>query len=193
MTYPEAQRKAWTYILLGYMLLALSALIIVTAIVKGIYYRCPAAERICVAVKTNINWAYGNVFFVPWFWKWLPDASFNTWYLSLLSSAGLCALFFFLFAFFLSSSGSQLKRLLNEAQWEADKRALGESYKPGNTQVTGPINAGGDVKIEQIMNSNPEIRKWNRNFFKSPIGLIIIAVFGGVLTLYFGQLLGLSH
>ena len=38
MTYPEAQRKARTYVVLGYMLLALSSLIIVTAIAKGIYY-----------------------------------------------------------------------------------------------------------------------------------------------------------
>lgn len=193
MTYPEAQRKAWTYIVLGYMLLALSFLTVGTAFVKGIYYGCSLNERFCASIKAPVNWIYGNIFFVPWLWKWLPDAPFNMWYLSLLSSAGLCALFFFLFALFLSRSGIRLKTLLNEARWEADKRALGENYRPGNTQTTGPINAGGNVKIEQILNNNPEIRNWNKSFSKSSIGLIVIATVGGVLTLYLGQLIGLTR
>ena len=192
MTYPEAWRRAWTYIFLGGVLLIFSIAIVITAIVKGFYYGCPPSQ-VCTAVKAPIDWAYGHIFFIPWFWSWIPDAPSGEWYLSLLSSAGLCALFFLLFALFLSSNGNQLRMLLDEARWEADKRAFGESYKPGNTQTTGPINAGGGVKIEQIINNSPEVKKWNKNFFKKPPGLIIIAVLGGVLTLYFGQVLGFSH
>ena len=192
MTYTEARFQAWAYTIIGHVLFVFSVLIVLISAIKSLYYGCGSFGA-CQLVKPPIELAYGELLFIRWVWQWLPDVPPDLWFMALFSSAGLCAAFFFVFALFVGKSGFQLRKLLIEARNDAIKRSIIDSYIPGNaTQSIGSIQAGGDVSINQAINNNPAIRKWNKSFYKSPIGLIIIATVGGTLTLVIGRVLGLG-
>ena len=87
----------------------------------------------------------------------------NSWYLALLSPIGLCPVFFLLFALFMEKQ----RRDLGAALRTALARDRVERFnRKSNSQFVGPIQAVGNVSVEQTINNNPEIRDWDKAFPK---------------------------
>ncbi len=158
MTYIESQqRKARTCICLGWALGVISLSIFATALVKSAYYGCPPDLKLCALVIVPVKAAFQYAI-VRWFWAWVPDAPSGLWWVSLLSPAGALAAFYFIFSIYLTRRGRVLRMLLKEARQDAEKRKLSDSHHPTNIQTVGPINAGGNVSIEQAISNNPQLR-----------------------------------
>jgi len=140
---------------------------------------CRSFQPVCASIQSVIEWFISTFFFLRWLWFGLPNVPPDFWYLSLVNSIGLTAVFFFGFSLFLDN----IRRKLSSALSEADHRARVESFNTrSNSQTVGSIQAGGNVSIEQKIDNSPEIREWDRSFFKSPLGQIIIAAVGGFLA-----------
>lgn len=191
MTFNQGRARVAAYALLVWVLLLGSASILLMAVAKGVYSsvvasNCSATQLICRLLQNLIALAVSNVFLLSWIWGWLPDTNFESWYWALVGPAGLCAAFFFGFAFFLNNSRNELWSALKEAK----RRARVDSFNPqSNTQSVGSIQAGGHVNVEQTINSNPELMSWDRSFFRSPMGQITIAAAGEFLALVAGKLI----
>ena len=195
MTYNQARFRVGVYFLLSWILRIATGIILLTAVAKGFVVLnetqgCGPAQLACNSLQNGIASLVSNVFFLSWIWLGLPDFPPQFWYFALLSSFGLCAVFFLLFTFFLDRMRHNLSTALERALAEARVRRFNqESY----SQSVGSMKAGRDInigKIEQNINSNPEIKNWDSSFFRSPTGQIIVAAAGGILSLLFGKLVG---
>lgn len=193
MTYNQARFRIIAYFLLSWAMRIATGMILLTAIAKGFFalnmvQGCGPFQLACNSLQNIIASLVNNIYFLSWIWLGLPNVAPQFWYLALFSSLGLCAIFFLIFTFFLDEARRKLSTALGEALAEARVRRFNQqSY----SQSVGSMQAGGDLniqKIEQIINNNPEIEKWDSNFFESPVGQIIIAAVGGFLTFLLGKL-----
>ena len=195
MTYNHARLRIVVYFLLSWVLRIATIVILLTAAAKGFItlneaQGCGPFQSACNSLQGGIAFLVNNLFFLTWIWLRLPNAPPQFWYLSLFSSIGLCAVFFLLFTIFLDTERRNLSTALSAALAKARvKRFDQESY----SQSIGSMRAGRDInvgKVEQVINRSPEIRNWDSNFFKSPMGQIIIAAVGGFLSFLLGKLVG---
>jgi hypothetical protein len=189
MTFDQARVRIGVYFLLAWVLRLATALILFTVAAKTIYALSETLNcgRPCYEIQNGIASAFNNVFPLLAIWHWLPDVPSEFWYLQLVSSAGMCAAFFMLFTFFLDHERRDLSAVLKEAIFRARVASLDRS---SNSQSVRGIQAGGDVHVEQIINTNPDVRDWDSKFTKSPMGQIIIAASGGFLAFLLGKLFG---
>jgi hypothetical protein len=194
MTYNKARFRAYTYIAAGILLFVFGLSVMITAFLKGIYFGlgdCTNGAPICYNTKTAIEAAYTNIFPIRWLWDILPDIPFASWYMSLLSPIGILAPFSWLFAALLLKNGRELRGFVIDAKRDAKKEGIRSTYKPRDRQSVGTVHAGRGVIISE------GIELYDERFDKTPIGLIVIAVIGGVISIVIGQViivaLGLSH
>jgi hypothetical protein len=190
MTYNQARVRISVYWFLAGVVLPLGTFsIVLTALAKGAYsdiVGSGCSSRFCVLIQNAIAFTVNDIFFLGWWWVRLGDVPFDSWYLALLSPIGLCAAYLLPLSLFFRQQWRDLRAALREAR----HRARVESFNPkSNSQLVGPIQAGGNVSVEQTINNNPEIRDWDKSFSKSPLGQIIIAVVGGLLVLLAGKLI----
>jgi hypothetical protein len=189
MTYNQARLRIGVYFLLAWVLLLATLSIVFMAVAKAVYFLVKDCSLfVCGPIQNGIAYAVNNVFFLGWLWEWLPEVPPDLWYLALFNSIGLSAIFFFPFSLFLQRKRRDLAAALREAL----ARARVEAFRPKSTtsQSVGPIQAGGNVTVEQTINNNPEIRDWDKSFSKSPLGQIVIAAAGGFLAWLAGKLMG---
>lgn len=195
MTYNQARFRISAYFLLSWALRIATGMILLTDAAKGFVVLnetqgCGPFQFACNSLQNGIASLVNNIFFLPWLWMELPNVPLQFWYLALFSSLGLCTIFFLLFTFFLDKARYNLSTALGRAMAEGRvKRFNQESH----SQSVGSMKAGRDLnigKIEQTISDNPEIRKWDSSFFRSPMGQIIIAATGGFLSWLLGRLIG---
>ena len=195
MTYNEARIRIGVYFLLSWVLRIATGMILLTAVAKGFVVLngtqgCGPLQAPCNSLQNGIASLINNIFFLAWIWLWLPDSPPQLWFLALFSSLGLCAVFFLLFTFFLDKARFNLLAALRRALAQERVRHFNQkSY----SQSVGALSAGRDLsigRIEQNINNDSEIRNWDSNFSKSPLGQVIIAASGGFLSFLLGKLVG---
>jgi hypothetical protein len=191
MTYNQARVRIGVYFVLAWVVPPLGSFsILLTALAKGWYVDIlrsgGCSSQFCGLIQNTIAAVVNNTFFLRWWWEWLPVVSFDSWYLALLSPIGVFAAFLPLLALFFRRQWSDLRAALRDAR----HRARVANFNPkSNSQVVGPIQAGGNVNVEQTIKNNPEVRDWDKSFYKSPLGQIFIAAAAGLLVLLAGKLI----
>ena len=192
MTRQEARLRVVIYFVLDWALRLVSASILVIAAAKGLLgivnNGCGPFTNLCSAIRNGISYVVDNCPFLLWLWfQALPEAPPQYWYLALLSSAGFCALFFFLFSFWLEHKRKKLSSEIAQADHEDQVERLRERR---NAQNASHLQAGHNISVSQVINESPRIRDWDKSFFNSPIGQIIIAAAGGIISFLFGKWIG---
>lgn len=192
MTYPQARARITVYFLMAWALRVATVVILLTAAAKGVValngaQGCGPAQRLCNSLQNGIADVVNSPFFPAQVWLWLPDVPPQFWYLALLSPVGMCAAFLLLLTFFWDRERRNLSAALREALAKARVDSFAQQT---SSQNVGPMKAGRDInigKIEQTINNNPEIKKWDSSFVKSPTGQVTIAAIGGLLSILLGK------
>lgn len=192
MTRQDARFRVVIYFVLDWALRLISASILAIAATKGLLGIVDNGyspfTNLCSAIHSGIAYVVDNCPFLLWLWfQALPEAPPQYWYLALLSPAGFCALFFFLFSFWLERKRKKLSLAIAQADHENQVERLRERR---NAQNVSRLRAGHDISVSQVINESPQIRDWDQNFFNSPIGQIIIAAAGGIISFLFGKWIG---
>ncbi len=189
MTRHDAQFRVLIYFVFDWALRLISASTLVIAAAKGLLgivdNGCGPFTNLCSAIRSGIAYVVDNCPFLLWLWfQALPEAPPQYWYLALLSPAGFCALFFFLFSFWLERQRKKLNLAIAQADHENQVERLRGRR---NAQNASHLEAGRDLSVSQVINESPQIRDWDKNFFNSSIGQIIIAATGGIISFLFGK------
>lgn len=179
-----------TYFMLDWSMRILATVIILIAVAKGIYGLAGSCANdipgLCTGIQRIIA-AFVNSF-PPFVWLWFngfADVPAEQWYLSLVGPAGLCALFFFGYSFYLDRKRRKLRSILDDAEHQAGV----ERYRPRLSQSVSHLQAGRDIHIEQNQILGERVRDWKQDFTNRPIVQIVIAAVGGVLAILLGRLL----
>jgi len=199
MTFREARFRVAVYFLVDWALRIISVSILITALAKGFYSSlvdtsCFILTGLCNFFQSLIVLVVNNCPFFGLLWMWLPDVPPGYWFLALVSGAGLCALFFFFFSFYLGSKRRKLRTALVEAEHSTRADSLVPRQSPQffrNEQSVRDVQAGRDVRIEQTINNYPPLHDWDKRVSNSPLGQILIAAVGGVLAILTGEVLSI--
>lgn len=148
------------------------------------------------AVKSDVfgTWLAGRLpFFSPfrWFWPWLPQVARDSFLLSVPFILAICLMI--IGGFFITSAFNHYS-VIKEA--ERKSRIAGLVDRRGGPRIrqsVGPINAGGDVNLQQIAEADSKLHEWDNSFWKGPLGAIAIAVIAIIVAQIFTSVTGLSH
>jgi hypothetical protein len=192
MTREEAQLRVAIYFILDWVLRLISASILVIASAKGVLgivdNGCGPFTNLCFAIHGGIAYVVDNCPFLLWLWfQALPEVPPQNWYLALLSPAGFCALFFFLFSFWLARKRKKLSLAIAEADHESRVERLRVRR---NAQNASHLQAGRDITVSQVIKEDHKISDWDKSFSNSPTVQIIIAAVGGIISLLVGKWIG---
>ena len=210
MTYKQARSRAYWYSVLSWALLGFAMFMVLIAITKAVYYSvqqplCPNWPAFCYKARNVIKVIYGfdTVNPVRWFWPLFLDVPFELWFESLFGPAGATVIFLFGYSLYLRNKGSQIRADVIAVRRDAQRKKISETYEGRgsttniNTQSTGPIHAGGNVNIHQEMNNAPRIKTSDKDFSKTPLGLIMISIVCDVIAIVLGPIIlvavGLAH
>jgi hypothetical protein len=187
----EGRILVGTYFVLDWSMRILALVILSIAVAKGIFglvASCTYDLAVCRAIQSLIGLVVNSCPFFDWLWfNGFPDVPAQQWYLSLVGPAGLCALFFFGYSFYLDRKRRKLRSILDDAEHQAGV----ERYRPSLklSQSVSHLQAGGDIHIDQNQIIDERVRDWKQDFTNRPIVQIVIAAVGGVLAILLGKLL----
>jgi hypothetical protein len=192
MTRQDARFRVVVYLVFDWALRLISGSILVIAAAKGLLSivdnDCGPLTNLCSAIHSGIAYVVDNCPFLLWLWfHALPEAPPQYWFLALLSPAGFCAFFFFLWTFWLERKRKKLSLAIGQADHENQVERLRERR---NAQNVSHLDAGRDISVSQVINESPQIRDWDKKFSNRSIGQIIIAAAGGAISFLFGKWIG---